>query len=725
MVLAALGKTEAMSRTFNDFWYRVAPLKPRLRSHVEIHRHLYRGQLWYVLEDHSSQRNYRFSPAAYSFIGLFDGQRSIGELWNRAAASLGEQTPTQSDVIDLLAQLHAADALQCDVPPDIGELLLRQNRQFKHNWHDRLLAPLSWRLPLLDPERILERLLTFARPLFGRAGAILWIAVVGTAAVQAATHWAEITNSVSDRILMPQNLALLWLLFPLLKILHEFGHGLATKAYGGEVHEMGVLLVALQPIPYVDVSAASAFRSRRQRIIVGAAGMIVELFIASLALFLWLHVEAGVIRAIAYNVMFIAGVSTVLFNANPLLRYDGYFMLADYLEMPNLRARADAYMTSLCEFYIFGYREAAPETKPLGERFWLSVYPVAAFVYRIIALASIVLFIAGKFFFLGALLAFAGIAAWVVLPLMKLIAYVFANPRIQRVRRRAIAASALLVLAVLGAVFWMPLPLRTRVEGVIWIPDEARLRAKADGFVQRIVARPGSHVRPGDVLIICRDPQPVIQARVLEFRLEELQTRYTAEWLVNPRQAQILKDEIAHTEERLARARERVEDLVIRSRAEGIFELPEASKLIGRFVRQGASLGYVLDRASLTARVVVPEENVDLVRHRTKNIKVRLVDRPTISFSAVIKRAVPAASEQLPTTALGSQGGGAIAVDPSDRQGTKTIEKIFHFDLALPSNAGINTFGGRIYVRFDHGWEPVVMRWHRTLRRLFLSKFYV
>jgi putative peptide zinc metalloprotease protein len=714
-----------MSRTFSDFWYRVAPLKPRLRSHVEIHRHLYRGQLWYVLEDHSSQRSYRFSPAAYSFIGLFDGQRSIGELWTRAATSLGEQTPTQRDVIDLLAQLHAADALQCDVPPDIGELLLRQHNQIKHKWHHRLLAPLSWRLPLFDPERILERALPIARPLFGRAGAILWVAVVGTAAVQAVTHWAEITNSVSDRILTPQNLAALWLLFPLVKILHEFGHALATKAYGGEVHEMGVLLVALQPIPYVDASAASAFASKQERIKVGAAGMIVELFIASLALFLWLNSEAGVMRAMAYNVMFIAGVSTVLFNANPLLRYDGYYMLADYLEMPNLRARADAHIKSLCEFYLFGYREAAPENVPLSERFWLSVYPVAAFVYRIIALTSILLFIAGKFFFIGVLLAFAGIAAWVVLPLIKLITYVCANPRIQRVRRRAIAASALLVLAALGAVFWMPVPLRTRAEGVIWIPDEARLRARSDGFVERIVAPPGSHVRPGDVLIVCRDPHLVTQARVLEFRLEELQTRYTAEWLVNPRQAQLLKDEIAHTEERLARARERVDDLVIRSQTEGVFELPEASKLTGRFVRQGTSLGYVLDHAALTARVVVPQEKVDLVRHRTKHIEVRLVDRPAVSFSTVIKRAVPAASEQLPTTALGNQGGGTIAVDPSDRQGTKTIEKIFHFDLALPSNAGITTFGKRIYVRFDHGWEPVARRWHRTLRQLFLSKFYV
>ena len=689
-----------MSSPFSDLWYRVAPLKPRLRSHVEIHRHRYRGHPWYVLEDHSAQRYHRFTPSVYSFIGMFDGQRSVGELWRQASASLGEDTPTQDEIIYLLAQLHAADALQCDIAPDMGELLLRHDHQLNRRWQDWLVTPLSWRLPLLDPERILVRLLPMARLLFGRAGAILWLAVVGMAAVQATAHWSDISHSVTDRILTPQNLALLWLLFPVVKILHEFGHGLATKVYGGEVHEMGVLLVALQPIPYVDASAASAFHSKRQRIVVGAAGMIVELFIGALALFLWLNIEAGVIRAMAYNVMFIAGVSTVMFNANPLLRYDGYYMLADYLEMPNLRARADAYIKFLCEFYLFGHREAAPEATTLIERVWFVGYPIAAFVYRIFALATLALFIAGKFFFIGVVLALAGITAWLLLPIARLTAYVCTNPRIRLVRRRAITASALLVFACAGAIVWAPLPLRTRAEGVIWIPDKSRLRATSDGFVERIVARPGSHVRAGEVLIICHDLQLITQARVLEFRLEELQTRYAAEWLVNPRQAQILRDEIIHVEERFARARERVDELVIRSPADGVFELPEASKLAGRFVRQGAPLGYVLDLNAFTARVVVPQAEVELVRHHTRNIEVRLVDRPNKSFSTVLKREVPAASEQLPATALGSQGGGAIAVDPLDQQGVKTIEKIFQFDLALPPSAGINTFGGRIYVRF-------------------------
>jgi putative peptide zinc metalloprotease protein len=276
-----------------------------------------------------------------------------------------------------------------------------------------------------------------------------------------------------------------------------------------------------------------------------------------------------------------------------------------------------------------------------------------------------------------------------------------------------------------GALLWAPLPLRTRAEGVIWVPEDARLRAGADGFVERIVAQPGARVRRGDLLIVCRDAQLTSRVKVLESQLDELDTRYMAQWLLDIRQAQIIKDEIAHVQERLARARERVAELLIRSRAEGVFEVPDAANLPGRFVRQGTALGYVLDLSALTARIVVPEAEVELVRQRTRRIELRLVDRPRRTFTTIIQREVPAASEKLPSSALGSEGGGTIAVDPLDKEGVKSIEKIFQFDLAVPASAGIHAFGGRVYVRFDHGWEPLGTRWYRQIRQLFLSRFYV
>jgi putative peptide zinc metalloprotease protein len=458
--------------------------------------------------------------------------------------------------------------------------------------------------------------------------------------------------------------------------------------------------------------------------LVGAAGMMVELALASLAVFLWINLEPGMVRAAAYNVIFIAGVSTILFNANPLLRYDGYYMLADFLELPNLRAQSHAYLLYLCERYLFGREDAATEPAAPMERFWLTVYPIAAFVCRLLVLGAIILFLAGKFFFIGVLLALAGLACWILVPLIKAVAYLATSRAIHSVRRRAIAAAASVALALAIAALVLPLPLRTRAEGVIWLPEQARLRAAGDGFVERVVARPGSRVRPDDVLVICHDPHLSARVKVLEARLEELETRYMAQLLLDIRQAQIAKDEVVHVQQQLARARERLGDLVIRSRTEGVLEIPDAANLPGRFVRQGAILGYVLDVKSLTVRVVVPEAEVELVRHQTRQIEVRPIDRPYETFRTVVRREVPGASVKLPTIALGSQGGGKMAVDPLDKEGVTTVEKTFQLDLELPANAGINAFGGRVYVRFHHGWEPIAKRWQRQLRQLFLSHFH-
>ncbi|MEJ2725300.1 MAG: PqqD family peptide modification chaperone [Deltaproteobacteria bacterium] len=269
---------------FSPSWYRVAGLRPRLRSHVEIHRHHYRGELWYVLQDHASGRFQRFTPAAYQIIGLMDGKQTVQEIWDKVRARLAEEAPTQEEVIRLLSQLHAVDALQADVVPDTAELLKRFEKRRFGKWKQNLRSPLFMRFPLIDPERILTRFQWLARPFFSWAGFILWIVVVTWAVFQAGVHWPELTRNITDLILAPKNLVVLWLTFPFLKAFHEFGHGFAVKLKGGEVHEMGIMFLVFTPIPYVDASAASAFREKRERALVCAAGILVEVFIAALEL---------------------------------------------------------------------------------------------------------------------------------------------------------------------------------------------------------------------------------------------------------------------------------------------------------------------------------------------------------------------------------------------------------------------------------------------------------
>lgn len=709
---------------FSAVWYRVATLRPRVRRQAQIHRHHYRGRLWYVLQDHASQRVHRFSPASYAVIGLMDGQRTVDAIWQAAGARLEDEAPTQDDVIQLLTQLHAADVLQCDVPPDVTELLLRYAHQRRRTWQRRLLNPLMLRLSLCDPERLLQRLRPWVQPGFSRPGLLLWLLVVGTALLLAAMHWRDLTEDMVERVLLPHNLVLLWLVFPALKTLHELGHACATKAYGGEVHDMGVMFLVFTPCPYVDASAAAAFQNKWHRIVVGAGGMLVELFLAALALFVWLAVEPGLVRTVAYSVMVIAGVSTVLFNGNPLMRYDGYYMLADYLEIPNLRARAHAYWRYLWERYACGQLGAAAEGVTHGERTWFISYGMAAAAYRLLVCVAVALFIADRFGAAGMVLAGGGLVASGATVVVRLLAYLSTSPRLHGVRLRAgLVASGLAGLMV-WVVCAVPVPLRSRAEGVIWVPERALVRAAADGFVERLVASPGTRVQQGDVLAVCRDPLLETRVTVLEARVRELQVRYTVEWLKDVSQAEILKEELLLVEEHLARARQRVAALTIHSPTAGTFVVPKAQDVPGRFVKQGTHLGYVLDPATVTARVVVTQDDIDLVRQQTQGIEVRLAERLATPLAAMLWREVPAATPHVPSLALSSPGGGALATDPRDVEGGTTLQRVFQLDLHLPSSAGVLNVGGRVYVRFDHGREPLLPRWTRGLRRLLLARLY-
>jgi len=710
---------------FSPSWYRVASLTPRLRSHAKLHRHQYRGQIWYVLQDRSNERFHRFSPAAFSFIGLMDGNRTVQEIWDLSSSRLGDNAPTQPEVVQLLSQLHGADVLQCDIPPDTAELLERHDKQQQRKWQRQLMNFFAWQFPLIDPERFLQQFASLVRPFFSWWGAVLWSLVVVPALFIGVAHWADLTSNLIDRVTTPQNLVAIWLLFPIIKVLHEFGHAFAVKVFGGEVHEMGIMLLVLSPVPYVDASASSAFSGKWRRAIVGAAGMIVELFLAAIAVYVWVSVEPGAVRTVAYNTILIAGISTVVFNANPLLRFDGYYILADVLEIPNLRQRANTYLGYVCERYLFGREDAQVPPSTAGERTWFVIYAVSSFVYRIFVVVAILLYLTDQLFILGMLFAVMTACTWFVLPFVKGVKYLFTSPRIRLVRGRAFAVSLGLAAGLMFLVALIPAPFRTRAEGVVWIPDEAMVRADVDGFVDRVVATPGAQVAAGELLVICRDFELETDVKVAEAQLREIKARIREQIVDDLVKAKMLEEEQRYLEERLARARERVADLVIRSKVGGTFVLPKAEDLPGRFVKRGDVLAHVVDLNTITVRTIVDQNDIDLIRHDIQGVQVRLAERLADPMTALVKRLVPAASVDLPSPALGSEGGGQVPLDPHDPKGQKAMKKLFQVDLELPAQHGVLNVGGRVYVRFDHGWDSLVAQWYRQGRQLFLARFNV
>jgi putative peptide zinc metalloprotease protein len=325
----------------------------------------------------------------------------------------------------------------------------------------------------------------------------------------------------------------------------------------------------------------------------------------------------------------------------------------------------------------------------------------------------------------GMLMAAWAVVTMVILPAGKAIKFLASSPKLGRKRTRAVVTSALALAIVVALVALVPVPLSTQAEGVIWIPEKSYVRAGTDGFVERILTRTGSFVRRGEPLIECSDPLLPAEIKVLESRLRELKTIFDTEIISDRVKAEMTKEEIEQVTAELERARERAEELIIVSPSSGKLLVPMSEDLPGRFVKRGELLAYVVDRATVSARVVVSQADVDFVRQRTLRVDVRLPETVSVIFPAVLKREMPAATDQLPSRTLSQEGGGDIAIDPRDMMGVKAFQKVFLFDLEMPVQARLYNVGGRVYVRFDHGREPLVYRWYRAARKLFLRRFNV
>lgn len=707
----------------SSHWYRAAGVAPRLRQQLRIHAQRYRGQLWFVVEDRVNGRYHRFERRAWRIIRLLDGSLTLDELWQRLTAEGGPDSPSQEDVLGLLGQLHALDLLASGSLPDLAEAARRQRRQARFKWWQRYLNPLALRIALVDPDRFLTRAVRVLKPVLNGLGAALWLAWVVPAIVLASSHWSELSSNFSERMLAVGNLALLWLIFPLVKALHEIGHGIACKMRGGEVHEMGVMLLIFLPVPYVDASSAWTFGDKRDRVLVGAAGMLVELMIAAGAFYAWLWLQPGAVRAIAYDTAVLASVTTVVFNANPLLRYDGYYIASDLLEIPNLGQRAARYWGYLIERWVLRHPESSSPVMARGEAFWLGLYAPLGLIYRLLVLTSIGLFISTKYLAFGVLIALWSIGAALGIPLYRGLV----GLRRMLADEQTGAFGKLALLGALGAVlallFAVPLPHHTQVQGVVWLPESGVLRAENSGFVERVHLRSGTPVASGADILSLTDPALAAHEAEQAARVAAARARYEAATVEDPALAQQLASELNWEQAQLRALTERAARLEVRSTGAGRLWIEDSEDLPGRYIKEGEIVGYVIPPAAPRIRVIVDQADADFIHAHTLAIGVRLPFDPATTWSGRIVRAVPEASNELPSAALGREGGGAVPTDPRDETGRKALISHFEYELALPQGFPYRLIGSRASVRFEHPPEPIGYRIWRGVRRLFLAYF--
>ncbi len=704
---------------FSPQWYRVAALHPRLRAQVRVQRQRWRDQLWFLLSDDATGRQHLINDSAYQFIGRCDGQRQVQQVWDAVLADRGEAAPTQDEVIELLAQLDENELLQCEHTPDT-ESLFRRSGERKKKRRRALINPFAFRLPLGDPSRWLAPLDPLGRLVFRPATAWVALVVFAMALLAAGSEWAALTGH-AQHLLSPRHLMLAWLSYPLIKALHEIGHGMAVRRWGGEVHEFGIGLMALVPAPYVDASASAGFALRRQRALVAAAGILVELALASLALGVWLLVQPGWVRDIAFVVMFIAGVSTLFFNANPLLRFDGYYVLCDALDLPNLATRSSAWWRWWLRRVLL-HQAAEPPQTAAGERKWLVLYAPLSLAYRAVLALALVLWLGGKWLLLGVFGAVYLLAVILLRPLWSFarLALTSAAPGAERRRVRLALAGAGLVAGAL--VFAVPLPFSTVAPAVVWLPEPAQLRTEVAGFVSALPVGDGQLVAPGELVAVLDNPELVAQRERVASRLERLRADQTQMLSRDPLAAQNLNEDIEHAVAELALADERLAQLELHAGVVGRLDMPRQADLIGSYARRGAMLGHLFGGVELQLRSVVAEDDAFLVRNQTRAVEVRLAADPTRVHSATLRQAVPAATRVLPAATFGEPAGGPYPVDPADKDGLASLQPVFIFDLAVPGGA-LQRVGERAWVRFDHGAQPLAFQAWRRAAQLLLEHF--
>ncbi len=707
----------------------MARLRPRVASHVRVERHRYGGQSWYALSDPLSGQVHRLTPAAYLFVARMDGVRSIDDIWQEMVAELDTEAPGQEAVVQVLMQLHGADLLAGDVPPDAAELLSRRDRLSRALLVRNLRSPMSLQIPLIDPDRFLSRTMPLVRPMLGWLGFVGWLVLVVAGLLTAGAHWTELSENAVDRVMAGEGLVALALCYPVVKILHELGHGYVAKRFGCEVREMGVMLLVAFPVPYVNANASAGLRSKWQRAMVGAAGIMVELGLAAVAALVWASAEPGLLRAVAFNVMLIGGVSTVVVNGNPLLRFDGYYVLSDLLEVPNLAQRGTRYLGHLVNRYIFrvpGVRDFAATG---FERAVMVVHAPLSWLYRVTVTLGVAVFVAAHYFIAGIAMAVVTITMSILMPMAKALWGVIGGAQYQACRGR-VAGLTFGALAVVAALLLaVPAPLHSTAEGVIWTPPEAFVRAGTDGFIKTVDATSGAVVASGARLFTLEHPIAEAKLRVQEARVAELDAKYRAEWVSDRIAAEVTRFELDQEQAALARERIRVGQHAITAEAEGVFHaVRPLGDMQGRYVKLGEIVGYVTPTSTRVARVVVPQADIGLVQDALRGVHVRLADRRT-EFDTKVVRAVPAAVDTLPSPALTSGNGGVISTDPRDKAGLRTFERHFQLDVALPNTGdgaevlAESGLGARVYVRFDYAWEPVGQVIFRHIRLGLLSRF--
>ena len=691
-----------LTTSLNNPAERRKQVRLKVRPDLQTYEQKYEGKTFHVVKDPVCLRYYRFNRQEHFVFSLFDGKHTMEEARERFEDEFKPQRLEHQDLESFARQLVTAGLVQHEQPEAGKHLFARRAKQRRTKRLAAVTNILYMKIPVFDPDRILTWMYQYLWWVFTTPFFVLSVLFMVAAASHVALHFTTFYAKLPayQEFFTWNSVLYMWISLGVVKVIHEFGHGLSCKAFKGECHEMGVLLMCLSPALYCNVTDAWTLADKWKRIIISFAGIYVELIIASAATFVWWYTTAyPVVNNIALAVMVLCSVSTVVFNANPLMRFDGYYIASDWLEIPNLREKANRYLNNLFLEKGLGI-EAPPEAYMAPVRKWLFVvFAVASWVYRWVVTFSILWFLADflgpKLKILSQMLAVLSLASIFVMPTYKVIKNIRQRGRLPDMKAARVYVTLTLFAGLLVGFFLLPLPVsRVHETGLVVIdpeyaeavllPEPARMvNLEPAGF-------PGREVRRGDVLAQFRSQGLDVELANAVNKQQALQQQ--AEGLARAateHKGQIGKEEYDRAESQARDAaataetageevkllhgrRARLTDLRA-PRAGTVATAPrkdEVNKLFDKGYTEGQPVFVVGDPTKLLVRVPITPQQYrvlrdDLPARGTLDVSVYVKGRTDRTFTGTL-RGLPGQNATTVPVQLTQRGGGPLAVKPAE-----------------------------------------------------------
>jgi putative peptide zinc metalloprotease protein len=670
----------------------------RIRGDLAISLQKYEGKTYYVVKDPVSLRYYRFEEQEHFIIRKMNGTVTLDETQKAFEERFRPKRLTLEDLEGFAQQLLTAGLAHNESPQAGAQLFERRKKRRRNEWLQILTNILYIKIPIFDPDKLLARMVPYCWWIFTSWFFALSVGVMLAAVMLVATHFDAFWDRLPayHEFFNVKTVVYLWVALGAVKVIHEFGHGLSCKTFGGEVHEMGALFLCLSPCLYCNVSDAWTLPSKWKRIIISFAGIYVELIIAAIATFVWWNTPSKpFVNHLSLSLMTVCSVSTVFFNANPLMRFDGYYVVADWLEVPNLRDRSNRFLKNLVLDHCMGV-EVQPEAyMVLGRRVLFIFYAISSYIYRWVVTFSILwfLYMFLKPYKLGAVSAFLALAAagsMVGWPLFRLGKSLYKRGRLPDMKPRRVSISAgLVALAVLGF-FLIPLPVgRVRQTSLIQLKPDAMVKVRVpvpgrEGVIlERLLVRDGQIVAENEILAEFRsleienelaEAQSQVQVREVQIRA----LRKQAEIATDPQERSRVGSALAKATSERDGFQKNVDfyeklkgSLVVRAPRAGVVMSSPHVDEIGKLWEKEQPVPFctIGDPTQLQALMPVSPADyrllkVDLAKQADLPITIRVQGRAELNWKGRVAKLQESEAKDVPPQ-LTSKFGGPLAVKPS------------------------------------------------------------